>query len=294
MPDTRKLVHRRPLLIFFALAFGLSWVLWSPLVVLRDEVPGAVRLILLLVGSMVPSVTAVVLTGLGQGSGGVRALLRGLLRWRVHVVWYLVLLVPAALAVLAVTISASLWGGPPAALGVPLLTALTMIAFSIFPGSAAGEEIGWRGFALPRLQSRRSALTASLLLGAAHALWHLPLWLQGLPSQPLSLYLPFVLQVIAYAVIYTWLYNSTRGSLLLIVLFHAATNAPLTLIVAPLGTEHLNSIFWLITGLTALWAGIVVALFGPSDLSRRPRSQFDDRALSDAPESGAAAVKFVR
>jgi uncharacterized protein len=84
-----------------------------------------------------------------------------------------------------------------------------------------------------------------------------------------------VLQVIGYAVIYTWLYNGTRGGLLLVVLLHAATNAPLTLIVAPLGAEHLTSIFWVITALTLLWAGTVVAVFRPADLSRRPRQQHD-------------------
>jgi CAAX protease family protein len=66
-----------------------------------------------------------------------------------------------------------------------------------------------------RLLSGRGALTASLILGTVHALWHLPLWLRGLATSPLRLYPAFVIQVIAYAIIYTWLYNNTRGGLLL-------------------------------------------------------------------------------
>ena len=101
-----------------------------------------------------------------------------------------------------------------------------------------GEELGWRGFALPLLQRERSALGVSLVLGAIWGLWHFPLYLVGTDIRPLSIFPAFVLAVIATSVICTWLYNSTGGSLLIVVLFHAASNLPITLLIAPYGEQQ--------------------------------------------------------
>jgi membrane protease YdiL (CAAX protease family) len=166
---------------------------------------------------------------------------------------------------------------------VPLLSAIIAMAIMIFPGSAVGEEIGWRGYALPRLQARRTALTASLVIGSLHGLWHLPLWLSGQHEHPLSVYPAFLIQAVALAVIYTWLYNSTKGSLLLVVLFHMATNAPLTLVLLPLGIENWVLPFWLMAGFTVVAALVVVAVFGPTNLSRHPR-----QTQPAAPDEAAA------
>jgi membrane protease YdiL (CAAX protease family) len=157
-----------------------------------------------LFGSLVPSSVAVVLTATTRGRGATRTLLGRLLRWRIGLRWYLVLLGPTAIVLAAITLVWVLGDGPSPAIGVSIVSALITIAFMTFPGSALGEEIGWRGYALPRLQTNRSALAASLILGCLHALWHLPLWLRGIPDQPLSLYPAFAIQVVALAVIYTW------------------------------------------------------------------------------------------
>jgi membrane protease YdiL (CAAX protease family) len=263
-------VRRHPLVSFFSLAYGLSWALWIPLVFLR-ETSGPYPLVAFLVGSAVPSSVAIILTAIGFGKGATRALLRRLLIWRVGWRWYLVLLAPTALVVGSIALVAVTRGGPSAALAVPLLDAVFLVAFMTFPGSAAGEEIGWRGYALPRLQSTRTALSASLVLGTLHGLWHLPLWLTGVADHPLSLYPAFLLQAVALAVIYTLLYNSTRGSLLLAVLFHTATNAPLTLVLLPLGFDGFALPFWLMAGFSVVAAAVVAVVFGPSNLSRRPR-----------------------
>jgi CAAX protease family protein len=113
--------------------------------------------------------------------------------------------------------------------------------------------------------------TASLVLGSLHGLWHLPLWLNGNVDHPLSLYPGFLIQTLALAVIYTWLYNSTKGSLLLVVLFHTATNAPLTLVLLPLGIQNWVLPFWLMALFTTVAALVVVAVFGPARLSRLPK-----------------------
>jgi membrane protease YdiL (CAAX protease family) len=272
MTGLSQLAKRRPLTTFFVMAYGLSWALWIPLCVFRDA-PGTYVSLALLIGSNVPSAVAILLTAASLGKGGIRALLRRLLIWRVGLRWYLVLLGPTALVLVAISAAAVLVGGPTATLAVPVATAVIIVAFQTFPGSALGEEIGWRGYALPRLQTHRSALISSLVLGALHVLWHLPLWLRGLTDHPLRLFPAFAIQGVALAVIYTWLYNSTKGSVLLAVLFHTATNAPLTLVLVPLGVADFALPFWLLALLTVLAAIIVVAVTGPSQLSRRPRQQ---------------------
>jgi uncharacterized protein len=282
-----QLVRRHPLAAFLILTYSLSWALWIPLAIFRDAASGPYGPITLLLGSNIPSAVAIVLTAVGLGKSATRKLLGRLLIWRVGWRWYLVLLAPTALVVGTITLVAVTRGGPTAALAVPLLSAIITVAFMTFPGSALGEEIGWRGFALPRLQFRRTALTASLVVGTLHGLWHLPLWLRGEPDHPLSLYPAFLIQALALSVIYTWLYNSSKGSLLLVVLFHTATNAPLTLVLLPLGIENWVLPFWLMAGFTVVAALVVVAVFGPTNLSRHPR-QTQPATPAEATADGVA------
>jgi membrane protease YdiL (CAAX protease family) len=266
-----QLVRRHPLAAFLVLTYGLTWALWIPLDIFRDAAAGPYTSLALLIGSNIPSAVAIVLTLVGFGWRATRKLLGQLLIWRISWRWYLVLLAPTALAVGTITLVAVTRGGPTAALAVPLVSAIIAMAIMIFPGSALGEEIGWRGYALPRVQARHTALTASLVVGTLHGLWHLPLWLRGQQEHPLSVYPAFLIQAVALAVIYTWLYNSTKGSLLLVVLFHMATNAPLTLVLLPLGIENWVLPFWLMAGFTVMAALVVVGVFGPSSLSRLPK-----------------------
>src|SRR5919112_183469 len=176
-----SLVRRHPLITFFVLTYVLAWILWLPLVVLQDTIPAPLGLVLDILGSAVPSLLAIVLTAIVFGRGALRKLLGRLLIWRVNPFWYLVVvLLPVALAGGVVGLN-TLMGGPALSLGMPLLGVAVFLAFSIVPGSALGEEIGWRGYALPRLQTRRSSFSASLILAPIWALWHLPLWLTGEP-----------------------------------------------------------------------------------------------------------------
>lgn len=259
---TRGLVARHPLLAFFALTYAVSWSLWLPLVVFRDRLPGALGFVLMLLGSLVPSAVAILLVAAIHGRGDVRALLRRLLQWRVGARWYLVVLAVPVLVPCALLI-----GGAFPTTAIAISTVLSLFLFSIFPGSALGEEIGWRGFALPRLQARHSALAASIALGAVWAPWHLPLWLTGSAGHPLGLYPAFAVAVVAMSVLYTWIYNSTRGSLLIVVLFHATTNLPISLFADALlgGTVP---VFLIYVALMVVVAAVVAVVSGPAHLSR--------------------------
>src|ERR671917_2046839 len=216
MSRLSSVVKRHPLITFFVLAYAFTWIIESPLVFLTDSVTATQGLVIVILASNVPSAVAIVLTAILFGRGALRKLLGRLLIWRVNPLWYVVVFLgPVALVGGVVGLNA-LMGGPALSLGKPLLGVAIFFAFSIFPGSALGEEIGWRGYALPRLQSRMSALSASLILAPIWALWHLPLWLQGGPIQTPTIYAGFVVSAFALNIILTWVYNSTGGSLLMV------------------------------------------------------------------------------
>jgi membrane protease YdiL (CAAX protease family) len=267
-----SLVKRHPLITFFVLTYALSWILESPLVFLRDSVTDTQGLVLVILASNVPSVLGIVLTAIVYGRGALRKLLARLLIWRVDPLWYLVVVLgPVALAGSVVALNAVV-GGPALSLGMPLLGAAIFLAFSIFPGSALGEEIGWRGYALPRLQDGRSALGASLIIGPIWALWHLPLWLTGEPGRTPTLYAAFVVSAFAMSIVLTWVYNSSGGSLLMVVLLHATVNLPITLFIDELGSQATLPVL-LYFALLVVAAIVVLVVAGPKHLSRKLKKQ---------------------
>jgi membrane protease YdiL (CAAX protease family) len=233
----KRLLAARPLTAYFVLAFALSWALVMPMTLstnlgiglLPYALPDAIGIALYVLASFVgPTVAAIIVTGVTEGRAGVGRLLRPIGRWRVGPQWYLV----ALLSNMAIWVLAySLVLGP--ALPGAVLAHWPLLATTFLPAialgmliPAIGEEPGWRGFALPRLQQRFGPLRATLILGALHGLWHLPALgtiLLG-PFTPGQV-LPFLLTAVGGTFIYTWIFNRTGGSLLLVMLTHAASNA---------------------------------------------------------------------
>ena len=278
-------MRRHPLVAFFVLAYALSWILESPLVLLGDQVTNTQGFVLTILASNVPSLLAIALTAIVYGRGALRKLLRRLLSWRVEPRWYLVVLLgPVALTGGMVTLNTFV-GGSALRFDVSLLIpAVITLAFSIFPGSALGEEIGWRGYALPLLQAGRSALSASLIIGVLWGVWHLPLWLTGEPGRTPTLYAGFVISAIALSVILTWVYNSTGGSLLMVVVLHATANLPVSLLRDLLGEGEATLPVLLYFGLMVLVAIVVVIAAGPEHLSRKHNKQEEEPLVARQPE----------
>ena len=172
---------------------------------------------------------AVLMTWLTVGRGAVGRLLRRYLRWRVHWTWYLALLLMPAAAVLGVFLNAALTGSPADfskvvadQLRPPGFSRLAFILpFFLTDLIANGEEIGWRGYVLPRLQAKHSALVAALIAGLIWGLWHIP---KLLTHWDWGYFALFMLDTIAKAVFLAWMYNGTGGSLLLVAMAHAAWN----------------------------------------------------------------------
>jgi membrane protease YdiL (CAAX protease family) len=271
---SQSLVRRHPLISFYVLTYAIAWSLWAPLVIFGDSISGSVGFILTMLGSLVPSTLGLVFIGLLRGRPGVRRVLRRLVHGRIGLRWYLAASALAMLVPLAVGVSI-LMGGDTPVMDNTIFGVLFLFAFMIFPGSALGEEIGWRGFVLPRMQGRHSALKASLLIGILWGPWHLPLWLTGSEGHPISLFLPFVVAVVASSVVYTWLYNNTGGSLLIVVLYHAASNLPITLLISPLGNQMAQPFLIYVTLLVVAAAALVV-VNGAQHLSRTVHRQIED------------------
>lgn len=135
-------------------------------------------------------------------------------------------------------------------------------------GIVNGEEIGWRGFALPRMQARHSPLIANLLLGILWATFHLPLfWTPGSSQREIGL-LAYPVITVMGGILFGWIYNNTRGSLLLAYLFHAAQNTWTQIL--PIGTS--GALFWFPMGMMTVVAVLVVIVYGPR-LTRKLESE---------------------
>jgi membrane protease YdiL (CAAX protease family) len=210
-----------PLAAFFVLAYALSWLILVPAAF--GLLPGSAG-ILAWVAPFGPAVAAFVVTALTGGRPAVVRLLWRLVQWRVGIRWYLLVLlgIPllelmGAFAVLgAVPLDDLARNWPVIFTGYPIY----VLYIAIFTGM--GEEPGWRGFALPRLQDRHGPLLATAVLAVVWASWHLPnLLFGGWTGLSFALWLA---GTVAAAFIYTWVYNRTGGSILLAALLHGAIN----------------------------------------------------------------------
>jgi uncharacterized protein len=267
-----RAVARRPA-AFVALAVTCSWLPWLVLLwTAGDPSAGSGAFALWALGGFGPAVAAFAVTAAGEGRDGVLALLRGLVRWRVGR-WYALLLAPLPVAVVAVL--AAVVAGP-AALDLAgaahwLLLPVLLASGVLFGGL---EEVGWRGYLLPRLQAGRPALTASVLVGVVWSGWHLPLFAMAGTAQATASVAWFTLQAVGLSIVLTWAYNSTRGSVLLAVLAHGAYNAWFTAVVQGLAPATLATVTPFAAAVVLAAAVVVVWRRGPEHLARAPRQRW--------------------
>ena len=251
-------------MLFFALAFGWSWICWVSAAVLKNGSPfpsGALQML----GGLGPSIAAVVVVAHSRGLTGLKRWLARCLQWRVG--WLRMLLafvLPALLMGLAAFIHTALGGSLPdsPAKGHLLLVAVNFILVFLV-GGPLGEEFGWRGYALPAMQVRWGWRTASVMLGGVWAAWHLPLFYC---SGTVQSHLPFglfAMSIVASSVVFAWLYNQTCGSVLPVLVLHTAVNAwflVIPVMVMPNGSNLRP--FQLVVGILVMVS--VVLLFVPS------------------------------
>src|SRR5262245_44425240 len=218
--------------------------------------------ILALLGTFAPSIVALSLTTRSEGATGIRSLLERILNWRVGVRWYVFAVGYLAIIKLGVAVIHRVAAGAWPRFGDEpwyLLAIATVFSTPV----QAGEEIGWRGYALPRMAAGLGLGPASLLLGILWAIWHLPLFfVPGIDNYGQS-FLIFVLQVTAISVPMAWLYARTNGSLLLVMLMHGASNQTRSIVPSAVpGAAHpLSMSLYLPAWLTVTLLWIAAAYF---------------------------------
>lgn len=264
---------RSSLTLFFVIAFAFSWSVEIPLALIRNSwIHLKIPFFIHYFAALGPALAAIIVSSMDPDYG-IRKLLRGLFKWKVGWGWFIFsLFTPITLFGLSLlladfkgeNLNLSQLGRLDYLPGTNALGALIiwLLTFGL------GEEIGWRGFVLPRLQKNRSALSASLIVGIIWAFWHLPLFFYRDAYTAMGLYTGFplfLLSVLAASVVLTWLYNSTSGSLLMVILFHGMFNF---FSASGVGGTNTASVM---SAAIMVWAVVVIILYGPANLSVRKK-----------------------
>src|SRR5919206_4537049 len=267
------LIRRHPVSALLILTFGLTWLLEVPQVLdARHEFPFAFPFWGVILMGWMPGLAAVIVAAATGGRPAVKTLFARILVWRVGWPWYLLVVGGTAAIWLGAVLLNPLFGG--SGLQIPefsleLLVGLVISFVLLFLVNS--EELVWRGSMLPRLQARWSALGASVFIGIFEGLFHLPLFLKPDSDQAAAGLPVFVVGSIAGAVIFSWVFNNTLGSLLLVQLFHIFANTCGPLFAAAPADNIPTQ--WLFNGLLGVIAGIVLVATGARCLSRKPRSE---------------------
>lgn len=262
---TKTWSYGKPLISFFILAFALSWIWMVPLALksqglIKVDIPYSIHYL----AAFGPMLAALIVTWISDGKDGLKDLFSRITKWRVRPLWWLVAVAPLWLYGFMAIVLWLIQGRSPDISLVGQIDFLPNLGFGalvlwVFT-FGFGEEIGWRGYALPRLQRDHNALTATFILWIFWAFWHLPMFFY---SYQLSILPGFLIGLFAGAIILTWLYNSSEGSILMVALWHGTFNFATACITCKTGIVAAA-----ISTSVMVWALVVVLLFKPATLSR--------------------------
>jgi len=266
-------LQRHSLVIGIGLMFLLTWPIdLANSGIIQVELPFLVYIFL----GWGFVIAAVIMTGITLGLHGVIDLLKRYLIWRVALKWYLVAFFLSPIFMwISIHLNAAFTHVPPdfntavvyQIFGGGVQLPIIVLPFFLFEMLSNGEEIGWRGYVLPRLQTKFNALASSLILGIVWGFWHLPKYLSDWDAVS---FFWFMAHILAISILMTWLYNNTQGSLLLVAIFHAASNTAGVLLPISnrLAEQNMGAyIFFVLCELAA--ALIVTIMAGPAKLIRR-------------------------
>ncbi|MEU4561024.1 type II CAAX endopeptidase family protein [Actinoplanes sp. NPDC023936] len=283
----------RPLISYFTLAFGLTWLAWLPYVLSGNglgvlpwrfpEVLGSGQTLGVLPGAYLGPITAAfVITARTEGRAGLRRWSRRLIRWRVGARFPVAALL--GVPVVAVLVTFALPGaidGARLPSRAVLLAYLPLLVMQVLTSGLA-EEPGWRDFAQPRLQDRFGPMAGALILGPLWGAWHLPLFLTewaGWPDVTWLMPAEFVLSSVLLGIVLTWVFNASGGSLPMAMLVHANVNTVFSLLwpqMFPTLDPFRGSLHALILGSGAVALVLIVTTRGRLGLPASPRDPFID------------------
>jgi len=265
----KSIIHRFPLWSFFILTYLLNIsITVAQLYILKIPQTRPVALLQVLT----PTLSAVFLMAMLGGKNEVLKLLSGFLRWKVGWQWYLAAFMmlgfPLIIAGIYVLLGNPVRGLQPDATPWSLLG---LLGFTLISGPLS-EEAGWRGFALPRLQKKYSALKSSLILGVLWACWHIPFYFEpGYAEKGMPLPI-FMVVVTALSILFTWIFNNSGGSLLLTMLAHLFFNCSSVFLVQQFGLMPPMYLYIGGGGLMLVLIIWIIVYFGPQHFSRKELS----------------------
>ena len=288
MTIIRAFIKRHAVLSYYAITFAISWggFLISARVGTGGFSPTPEQLQMLIpyaVPAMLvgPSVAGILMTGLVYGTEGFRDLLARMRRWRVGARWYAVALLTAPLLFAAVLFALSLTSPLflPRILTTSDKAALLLTGIAVGLGAGIFEELGWTGFAIPRMRLRYGVLGTGFIVGVLWGAWHffMNFWASGVTSGELSLviFVPtwllgsLVGQLTAFRVLMVWVYDRTGGSLLLAMLMHVSLAASTVILMPPV--PGVASVILSFVPAAAMWAFVgALAMTNGWHLTRQP------------------------
>jgi len=221
----KKVISNYPLVSFFTMAFVFSWIAVTPLLLNPAFPIEPFQILGALAG---PTLAAVIVIAVTDGKAGLGTFFKRYVQWRAGIFWWFFVLFGY---LIALNIVATVILGPAVLsefvknIGLVLSTYLITLVAGIILGPL-WEEPGWRGFALPRLQAQFSPLLGTVILGILWALWHLPGYLGGWMQAG---FLALIVASVGFSIVMTWVYNNTRGSILLMILLHSSSNAAISI-----------------------------------------------------------------
>jgi membrane protease YdiL (CAAX protease family) len=220
----KNVISRYPLIAFFVMALLFSWIAVTPLI-LNQTLP--VEPFQILGAFAGPTLSAVIIIAIVEGKAGLAAFFKRYIQWRAGIVWWLIVLFGILVAlnvVAAVILGSAILTEFFSNLGLILPSYLLALVAGVILGPL-WEEPGWRGFALPRLQAQYGPLVGSLILGTIWAVWHIPGYAGG---WMVSVFPALLVYCVGFSILATWIYNNTRGSILLMILLHSSSNAAIS------------------------------------------------------------------
>ena len=269
------MLKRLQLPLFFLISFIISWAIWIPqaittLGICKSAI--SVESPLNLIAVWGPGLAAIILSVLAESKGGIKKLFHPIKYWRVGIHWYIFVLFYPIGKWLAAYFTDTLLGQsyilgsspiqsffdlPEQAIMIPVAVVSTFL-------NTLGEEVGWRGFALPKLQVKYTAFVSTVIIGLFWGFWHIPMWIaQGYMDLSLFPVITKTFSIVPLAIIFTWVYNSTKGSLLLVWLFHVSITIT-GYFVPSLPTTNEEILSWAV-------AIIIVIAAGSTNLSHMKR-----------------------
>jgi membrane protease YdiL (CAAX protease family) len=281
-------IRKHPLFFFFLMAYTFSWILLIPSVLSAWGILPGDSTITFVLHTFGPTLAAIIMTSIIEGRAGLLRMWQRIRQWRAGWQWYLFILVGIpVLILLGIIIQPGVLASFQGLTPVLLLSYPLAFAAVWFGGGPLGEEIGWRGFALPGMQPRYGPLWGTLLLGVLWGFWHVLEFLMptqgGGPGTGLATFLTdfsmFFLMVVALAIIFTWVFNHTRGSIFISITAHASVNTP-QLVLVPLfpAVDYTNLILAGLIGFGVLALLIVILTrcrlgYQPSQASAHAQSR---------------------